>query len=385
MSFQSQIITIFISSPSDVSGDRKIVLDEIQAWNQRNARSKKCFLFALTWEDLVAPDLSDSGQEVINLEVGDDYDVFLGLMWARFGTPTSRADSGTQEEFERALGRKKSVEALRISFFFRNSEISIDEVEPEQLARVRTFKSDLSNKGAFYGQYANDRELTSGLTTLFDRIANEKSRYSAPPKTNSSDSSLDLVSIKPDSSNAEVVDHEAGFFDLEDALNREARGLVDLLAEWSEQYSEMNKIVEAVSGRINELSQFGQPDRTEIRKQIDIVTAAMSSFSNFANNRIGLIEDQFESIYKTISGLLEVMKDFDDTGDKRGEMKNQIADLSKNTQDAEAAMTQYIEVMIGLPRIDKNFNRSRDSVVIVHKRLRKKTRDFISRLSQLSD
>ena len=39
---------------------------------------------------------------LINDQIGK-YDIFLGVMWRRFGTPTGVAESGTEEEFRRAL------------------------------------------------------------------------------------------------------------------------------------------------------------------------------------------------------------------------------------------------------------------------------------------
>ncbi|PYL26201.1 MAG: hypothetical protein DMF37_02915 [Verrucomicrobia bacterium] len=40
-------------------------------------------------------------QDVINHQLAE-YDIFLGIMSCRFGSPTKRAHSGTEEEFNRA-------------------------------------------------------------------------------------------------------------------------------------------------------------------------------------------------------------------------------------------------------------------------------------------
>ena len=47
------------------------------------------------------PGFGTDPQGVVNEEIGDDYEIFIGPLWSRFGTPTPRAFSGTQEEFER--------------------------------------------------------------------------------------------------------------------------------------------------------------------------------------------------------------------------------------------------------------------------------------------
>ena len=43
--------------------------------------------------------LGIDAQDVINRQLGE-YDIFLGIMNTRFGSPTHRADSGTEEEFD---------------------------------------------------------------------------------------------------------------------------------------------------------------------------------------------------------------------------------------------------------------------------------------------
>ena len=385
MSFESTVITVLISSPSDVSADRKIILDEMQAWNQRNASTKKCFLTALTWEDLVAPDMGDSGQEVVNIAIGDGYDVFLGLMWGRFGTATTQAESGTQEEFERALRRKKSGDALRISFFFRNSEISIDDIDPEQLAKVRKFKSDLSSQGAFYGQYANDRELASGLVTLFDRIANEKERYVKPERADESGTQPGDQPSGENNSLTEMTQSDDGLFDLEDSLAKESDELAACLVDWGNRFSEMSIQVQAVTEKLNELLQFAKPDRVEMRRHIDIVTSTLVEFAQFANEKIASVEDHLENFYVIISSLFEILHDFEGGEINRNDIAKQVVGLLQEVKIAELSTVKYISVMSDLPRIDKNFNKARDAVVIVHKRLGKKLRDFSKRLDHLTD
>ena len=51
------------------------------------------------WEKDVFPAFGEDSQDVINKQIGTDYNIFVGIMWKKFGTPTSRAESGTEEEF----------------------------------------------------------------------------------------------------------------------------------------------------------------------------------------------------------------------------------------------------------------------------------------------
>ncbi|NVD45830.1 DUF4062 domain-containing protein [Qipengyuania atrilutea] len=384
MAFHSQVITIFVSSPGDVSEDRRLVLDEIQSWNQRNARDRGCFLTAMTWEDLVSPDIAESSQNVINVEVGDDYDVFLGLMWGRFGTPTLNANSGTEEEFERALARKIAGDALRISFLFRKSDLPFDQIDPEQIAKVREFQKSLRENGAFYRQYSDERELVSTLTTLFDRIATEKERYATKSTLDNKGGPIqidpDLTSGDEEPSADTELDPDAGLLDLEDELTEYASLFVSELSQWGNQFYIMNEVVQQATSKMNGLSQFGQPDREALRNEVELVTSALSDFANFGKNKIALIEDNLEGMYRSMSGIATISHGFDMNRDQIEHLTEQLNGLRGSVDEADGLLTQYIDVMEGLPRIEKGFNRARSGVVTVHKQLRKKLRDFRDRL-----
>jgi hypothetical protein len=114
MARNARVIDVFLSSPSDVGSEREFIRRTAHEWNVLRARSTGCHINVLTWEDAVAPAISDRPQSVINEAIGDEYDVFLGLMWGRFGTATGEAESGTVEEFDRALDRYRNGENLRL-------------------------------------------------------------------------------------------------------------------------------------------------------------------------------------------------------------------------------------------------------------------------------
>jgi len=49
----------------------------------------------IRWEDDVAPQIADGPQPVVNEQV-ESYEIFLGVLAKRFGTPTGVAGSGTE-------------------------------------------------------------------------------------------------------------------------------------------------------------------------------------------------------------------------------------------------------------------------------------------------
>lgn len=85
MPTQQTVLKIFLSSPSDVTSEREVVFNIVSELNQLWKRSY-IQLDLLRWEDM-NPGFGAYPQDVLNRQIGEDYDIFLGILWSRFGTP----------------------------------------------------------------------------------------------------------------------------------------------------------------------------------------------------------------------------------------------------------------------------------------------------------
>src|SRR5258706_4385865 len=95
-------LSVFISCPSDMVEERAVIraaVDEVNSVLEPN----KILLRAIDWENDLVPGIGPDPQLVINSQIQGNYDIYLGILGARFGTRTSRAGSGTEEEFRNAL------------------------------------------------------------------------------------------------------------------------------------------------------------------------------------------------------------------------------------------------------------------------------------------
>jgi hypothetical protein len=153
---------VFVASPGDVSNERNVipkVVAEINLIISAIAPEKGILLDLIRWETHVHPGLGADAQDVVNQQL-PDYDIFIGIMWKRFGTPTSRAGSGTEEEYLRAYEKWKQDNKFPVLFYFSQKEIMIpnSSAELEQLQKVVKFKEDLINKGLIW-EYNNPEEF----------------------------------------------------------------------------------------------------------------------------------------------------------------------------------------------------------------------------------
>jgi len=138
-------IRVFVASPSDVQEERDQLRTVIDELNRLIGDEKGVVLELVRWETHVAPDMGRP-QEVINRQVGP-YDIFIGIMWKRFGTPTGHADSGTHEEFTAAFESWQVTRRPRIMFYFSQAPYTLRSPEDvDQLRRVLAFRAQMEKQ-----------------------------------------------------------------------------------------------------------------------------------------------------------------------------------------------------------------------------------------------
>lgn len=158
MAKTEQVLSIFLASPGDVGAERNSVNGFVNEWNDLWSDEIGVHLRLVRWETHAYPAGGADGQDVINAQIGEEYDVFLGIMWKRFGTPTGRAASGTVEEFERALARNRASGSPELMFYFKKAELDPD-VDAEQLLAVREFRGKLAIDGLLYWEFLTHEQF----------------------------------------------------------------------------------------------------------------------------------------------------------------------------------------------------------------------------------
>ncbi len=161
-------IRIFIASPSDVQEERNLANEVIDELSWIYGEIFKMSLKCLKWETDVVPDVGEDSQEVINRQIGT-YDVFVGVMWKKFGSPTKNSSSGTKEEFERAYSLFIKRRSPKIMFYFGTAGFyPSDEDECNQVKKVLKFKHEVSQKGVLYSEFSEpidfERKLRKHLS-----------------------------------------------------------------------------------------------------------------------------------------------------------------------------------------------------------------------------
>lgn len=163
-------IRVFVSSPGDVQEERSRITKVFEELNATVAADKGLVLEPVRWESHASAEIGDGPQEVINRQLGHDFDVFLGIMWQRFGTPTKEADSGTEEEFLHAYAAWEQDRRRRILFYFCErppAKWPPDDIE--QVAKVAKFRKELETKGVV-GTYVTLEDFTDRVRQDLTRM-----------------------------------------------------------------------------------------------------------------------------------------------------------------------------------------------------------------------
>ena len=167
-------IKIFLASPSDTVEERSAAQSAVDEINKTKGAKEKFHLDLLKWETDTYSAVGDDGQDVINKQIGDDYNIFLGVMWKKFGFPTKRADSATAEEFTRAYKRYESdVNSVDIMFYFNSSPYPQDS-ELTQVRKVQIFKKKLQELGIYHKSYNDARNFEKVLRMDLIRLIDDK-------------------------------------------------------------------------------------------------------------------------------------------------------------------------------------------------------------------
>lgn len=178
-----KVYKAFIASPSDTNVERGLC-DKI--FNEINSGLGSIYGFrieSLKWENDVRPSIKDKdGQSIIFEQIGDTFELFIGIMNKKFGSPTPRAGSGTEEEFNEAFRRFKEKQDLEIMFYFNEEPPkSMNELNPSELLKIGEFRKKLQPKG-IYGFYNGsldfEEKLRKHLTQYF--IEQYKKKNSGP-------------------------------------------------------------------------------------------------------------------------------------------------------------------------------------------------------------
>ena len=198
------VLNVFLASPSDVKEEREIVEKVVEEINKM--RSIDWYIKLLRWEN-TRPG-HGRPQEIINKRDVDQADLFIGLLWRKWGQPTGEYSSGFEEEYFRAKERREETGSPEIWLLFKKLQQEARDDPGKELQRVLNFKEEQERSNeVLYKKFANQGDLEKKIRRwLIDYLLEisrtttrreaEQASENALPQKNSTASSSDSLTNK---------------------------------------------------------------------------------------------------------------------------------------------------------------------------------------------
>ena len=369
------VLQAFVASPGDVSNERELLEEVIRELNITWRKSLGISIDLVRWETHAFPGVGSDPQDVINASIGDNYDIFIGIMWGRFGTPTNNFGSGTEEEFRRAFGRWESdSDSVRIMFYFNNAGISPSSVDPDQLKSIKTFRESLGKEGALYWHYNDIEHFSKLLRIHLSRVVQDwEARFDSTEATDEK-SSVSDTEVGIDSSD------DLGFLDLLETLEDSIFELGDVATRMGEATNEIGATMTVRTEELNDLKEDGQIKDFRAAKRI--VNRSAQDLDHFTS-RLKVDADKFSDcnlkIADSTSKLATLVGDFsDDDGDELAELVSILDKLLNPMATLPDNIRGFRDVLDGMARVSVKYNRSRKAAVAMLDRFMKSIDESLS-------
>ena len=155
---------LLISCPGDIVDEVKIIEDVVEKFNQQFSATLGISILTRHWSKSSYSQSGSKPQQIINQQFVEDCDAAIAMFWTRFGTPTDKYGSGSEEEIEIMLEKGK-----QIFMYFCDKQVEPSKIDSKQYNKITKFREKYIDKGLFYCYNTNERfkELINAHLTMY--------------------------------------------------------------------------------------------------------------------------------------------------------------------------------------------------------------------------
>jgi Domain of unknown function (DUF4062) len=348
-------LVIFISSPSDLEPERNVLEEVVKELNVTWGRNSGMRLDVVRWETHGYPGIGSDPQDVLNRQLPDDYDIFIGLMWSRFGTPTGRAGSGTEEEFQRAYSRfKRNQSSIEIMFYFKDEPLAPSTLDLEQMAKIKVFRSSLGKEGVLYWSFSN--------IDHFEQLARlHLSRQIQQFTSNRQDKVL-APTLQQIANNPMGTEDDIGLLDLLEMVEIYTPELTAILDRIAQETLALGTSMEEQARELNQtkLEGHGQVSRREVKTLISKAAVRMNQYAMRMKTEMPIFREIMKKSMDVAirSALIAIDLDSQDR-QQAHDTRTALAVLAKQIDFSAENVESFQKVITGLPRLTTELNKAK--------------------------
>lgn len=356
MPVSRDVIRVFASSPADVKEERESLNEIISDLNNIWSSRFNIILELIKWETHVHPAFSTDPQTVINDQIKDDYDVFIGILWGRFGTPTPRALSGTHEEFSRALTRHKKTGRPEIMIYFKETPLPLSQIDIDQFKKVKEFRNEISKLGGLYAVFNDTPEFETSLRSHLTSIVNKFSSDTTIKKT-----SITISDMKPDTIN----DDDLGLLDYLDIYTIKMADMNDTIHSLFDATMRFSSLISKRAEELKESKKLNNED-INTRKIIKRAAADLTDYAETLKNKLPGLSASRTEAFQALSNGLALYSDFprDTYAIELQNFQTQLLFLLEAANNASESQAGFRTKINDLPRLISDINKAKRTTVI---------------------
>lgn len=355
---------VFLASPGDVDEERSIVSNVIMELNKTIASAQGIVLELIRWETDTFPNFGTDAQDVINSQIEQNYDVFIGILWSRFGTATSRASSGTEEEFLSAFHRwKQNLEAVTIMLYFKDSPIQPSRMDPDQIVKVLAFKKATSAQGGLHHSFNDANDFERALRVHLSGYMKSLASRSLPVEVNATE-----IATLTETSQENEADKELGYFEhlqrfenSMEILNQFAKDLSEFLVFFSLRIQARTKEV----GEIASLRKLtGKLDTKSSLTSSNKTADDLLNFGKSLEAHTKVFSEAYKKAIDSFQHVYSISKDFTrDAPEDTEAAEKAISSLISSIEYAHSECVKLQSTLMSMPRMSSRLNKAKRTSV----------------------
>jgi hypothetical protein len=360
-----KIYEVFISSPSDVPSERDCVEEAIEEVSRLVGARNNYKISTLRWERDVSSQIGGRPQEIINNQIGDAYDIFIGILCGRFGQETSEYNSGTEEEFFKAYERcENEASGPEILFYFKDPRKSTAPLDPDQLLKVFEFRKKIS----LLGIYEEFETLETLKTKVMAAIIKAIERIQ---KAEGDGERHDIRVVQGEPLNSVTgnaltkigdFDEDLGLLDLSEMVFTAIDSFTSNLNTITSATTKLGARMTSQTGELNNLKKTGdaRQDQKAVKGVIEKVAAEMQRYSQILDRTTPDARRDFSSALRFMQHAIIIshqdgMSDADDVVS----FLNMLDEFYVTLSVARNQIADFQEVILSTPRMTSKLNQAK--------------------------
>lgn len=393
MAKQLTSLTVFVSGPSEAEAEKAALRTVLADLGEVLEKTHKVTLRLIGWPGSVRPGVGPDPQSVINRQVSDEYDIYVGVLGSRFGQPTPRAASGTEEEFRRALERfRRDTTSVRLLFYFKRAPQDPFSLDLVQLQNVHTFRDELGTCGVLYQDFTDTAEFTDLVRKhVHHLIVDEwKEGRWGPVDVGATAVAAETVEVSESGHDAKASgaepgpeqrtdvdegdDDELGLLELFEEFERSTQAATAILGRISEHTTTLGQQFEQRTAEVNKLMEKqrqveqvgGSRTKQEYFAQAkDIVNHSATDLEQYAAD-MGTDLQRFKvenrSMFETLRRGIAVQQEFDASAARLGEDQKGLEGLVHALTSNRDTVTSLQASVARMPALTGRLRKARKRV-----------------------